>query len=228
MKARVTVARRIGLALLATSATLMTASCAAGQNAATANETPAIDGTIGLVGSIHLDALAVSAPPVSCYLPGGAAALTLVIVNAGTKSDTLAGVSSPRFTSSILAASADDAAAYTQAEPGTGSCAPVPSGSASPAVVVPPSQPLPAPATPKPIGAGQSLQLGLTNTGTDTSADPVIVLRGLTGGPLYAGSSIPITFTFVNSGAITLTVPVQLSIVPNNSSIPEGTNTPVG
>jgi copper(I)-binding protein len=221
VKAKASIARRMGIGLVATCAALLTASCAAGQHAATANESPAIDGTSGLVGSIHLAAVALKAPPVSCYLPGGDAALTLVIVNVGHSADTLSTVSSPRFKSAIVAASPDDAASYLQAEPGTGSCAPTPSGSASsPAVVVPPSQPLPAPAKPQSIAPGQSLQLGVTDTGADAPSGPVVVLRGLTGGALYAGTSIPVTFSFADAGDVTLTVPVQLSVAPNSSTIP--------
>jgi copper(I)-binding protein len=225
VKAKASIARRMGIAVVAVSATLLTASCAAGQHAATANETPAIDGTSGQIGSIHLAAVALKAPAVSCYLPGADAALTLIIVNAGNADDTLANVSSPRFKSTLVAATADDAAAYTQANAGTGSCAAVPSGSTSSStVVVAPSQPLPSPAGPQNIAAGESLQLGLTDTGTDTSTKPVVVLTGLTGGALYPGESIPVTFSFTNAGDVTLTVPVQLSVAPNNSTIPAGTD----
>lgn len=220
------IARRVGIGLVAAGASLLTASCATGQQAATANETPAIDGTTGLIGSIHLAAVAVKAPPVSCYLPGSDAALTFVIVNSGHDDATLSDVSSPRFKSSVVAASHDDATAYTKAEAGTGSCTPVAGGSSSSALVVPPSQPLPSAAGPQRIAAGESLQLGISDTGTDTSANPVVVLRGLTGAPLYAGESIRVTFTFAAAGSLTLTVPVQLSVTPNNSTIPAGTNTP--
>ncbi|MGH8962475.1 MAG: hypothetical protein ACRDWT_15030 [Jatrophihabitantaceae bacterium] len=229
MTARVTFARRMGMGLVLACATLLTAACATGQQAATANETPAIDGTSGLVGSIHVAAVALKAPPISCYLPGSDAALTFVIVNAGRSADSLASVSSPRFKSSLVAANAADAASYTQAEPGTGSCAPAPSGSASSSATPPaPSQPLPSAGGPQTIPPGQSLQLGLTGTGTDTSAEPVVILRGLTGGALYAGESIPVTFTFAGAGELTLTVPVQLSVAPNNSTIPAGTDSAAG
>jgi hypothetical protein len=210
----------MGIGLVAACATLLTASCAAGQHAATANETPAIDGIDGAVGSIHLAAVALTAPPVSCYLPGGDATLTLVIVNSGHSADTLADVTSPRFKSAVVAANPDDAASYLQAEPGTGSCAPTPSGSSSSSAVVTPSQPLPTPAKAQQIAAGESLQLGVTATGADAPSGPVVVLRGLTGGALYAGTTIPVTFSFANAGDVTLTVPVQLSVAPNNSTVP--------
>lgn len=233
MTAQASIARRIALAVVAMSAILATASCAAGQHTATANETPAIDGTDGQIGSVQLGAVSIKAPPVSCYLPGADVALSLIIVNSGQDADTLAGVSSPRFASALVAATPADASAYTQANPGTGSCAPAPSGSPSSSTPVvpptssdaaPPAQSLPKPAEAQTIAPGRLLQLGVTGTGTDTSAQPVVLLSGLTGGPLYVGESIPITFTFAHAGTLTLTVPVQLSVAPNNSFLPESTD----
>lgn len=75
------------------------------------------------------------------------------------------------------------------------------------------------------VKAGWSLPIGLTGTGTDTSGQPALLLQGLQKGDLHPGESIPVTFTFAHAGSITLTVPVQLSVAPNNSYLPSGTQT---
>jgi copper(I)-binding protein len=223
VKAQATIARRIGIGLAAACATLLTASCATGQHAATANEVPAIDGTSGQVGSISAHAVAVVAPAFACYLPGSAAALTMVIVSSGDSNDTLTGVTSPRFSSSIVLPSSDDANTYVTKVAGSGSCSPSATASAAPSA---PAQTLPAAVTTPPtIAAGQSLQINVADTGTDTSANPAVVLRGLVKGALYPGESIPVTLTFANAGDLTMTVPVSLSLVANNSVIPTGTGT---
>lgn len=220
MKAQATIMRRIGIGLVALCATMLTASCATGQHASTANNIPAIDGTDGSVGKIDLRAVAIKSPDEACYLPGSNAAMTLVIVNSGTTPDTLTGVSSPRFGSAVVAANAAEATTYLQSASGSGSCAAAPSGSNTPSAAPQASGSLPAPAPNPALTAGRALQLGLTDTGTDTSALPVIVLEDLQGNALYPGESIPVTFNFGAAGEITLTVPVQLSATANQATVP--------
>jgi copper(I)-binding protein len=224
VKAKATLARRIGIGLLAVAATLLTASCAAGQHAASAQETPAIDGVTGHLGSMQLHAVAIVSPDTACVLPGGDAALTFVLVNTGKSADALSAVSSPRFASSVAVATADDLAEYAKADAGTGSCG----NTAAPTATSTPSADasLPAAAGEQTVPPHQSLPLGVYDAGTNAPGvptEPIVLLRGLKGGPLYPGSSIPVTFSFNSAGSVTLQVPVQVSVVPNNSIVPSVT-----
>jgi copper(I)-binding protein len=226
VKARAMIARRIGIGLVAASAALITASCAAGQHAATAEEHPSMDGTSGQVGNMQLHALAIKSPSGPCVLPGGDAALTLILVNTGHKADSLQSVTSPRFSSSAAVASAADLAEYAKVDAGTGACTDA-SGAASAPTTPSDTSSLPAGAGAQTVAPGRSLQLGVYNAnGNDPGVptEPIILLRGLQDGPLFPGESVPVTFTFARAGDVTLQVPVQLSVAPHNSIVPSVTN----
>ena len=231
MKAQPSIARRIVIGVTAAAAALLTASCAAGQHAASARQSPSIDGANAQVGSMLLRTVAIATPSGKCYLPGGDAALSLVLVNNSQNPDTLTSVSSPRFSSYTVAKTADDLNPAT----GSGDCGAAASGSA-PATGAPAtgdSSSAAQAAAPQTIAAGKSLHLGLKNSGTTdpgVPTAPIVVLDGLTGGPLHPGESVPVTFSFASAGKITLEVPVQLSAAPNNSvipSVPNATETPI-
>lgn len=226
VKARAMIARRIGIGLVAASAALITASCAAGQHAATAQEHPSMDGTSGTIGKMQIHALAIKSPSGACVLPGADAALTMVIVNTGRKPDSLEGVTSPRFSSSAAVATADDLSSYANVDAGSGTCTQASGAAAAPTTPSDTSS-LPAGAGVPTIAAGQSLQLGVYNAnGNDPGVptEPIILLRGLQGGPLFPGESVPVTFSFASAGKVTLQVPVQLSVAPHNSVVPSVTN----
>jgi len=225
VKARATIARRIGIGLVAASAALITASCAAGQHAATAEEHPSMDGTNGQVGKMQIHALAIKAPSGPCVLPGGDAALTMILVNTGRNADSLEGVSSPRFSSSASVATADDLASYAKVDAGTGTCTGASGAASAPSPADTSS--LPAGAGAQSVAPGQALQLGVYDAnGNDPGVptEPIILLRGLQNGPLFPGQSVPVTFTFASAGQVTLQVPVQLSVAPHNSVVPSVTN----
>lgn len=252
MTAQRAIARRIGIGLVTVCVAVLSSSCAAGQMAHTSREVPVIDGTTGAIGSMELHAVAIRTPSGSSYAEGADAELTLIIVNNGKDDETLTRVSSPRFRSSGTYKNADDAGARVKADTSAAAASPSnsssiaggspsdssssggASASASPSGSSPSgSGSSPATGATQPPGSlgslsiksGLSLAIGLSGTGTDTSGQPVILLEGLRKGPLFPGESIPITFTFGNAGAVTLTVPVQLSVAPNNSRIPSGTTT---
>lgn len=188
------VGRRIGPAVIATGALLLTASCAAGQHAATAEIVPAIDGTSGIVGALRLEGVAIHAPGGASYAAGSNAELAIVIANGGNSDDTLTNVASPAFSGwGIVATTAATSAA-------------IPSGG-----------------TPTVIPAGTSLSLGLKNLGTASPNSPkTLILTSLAknSSPLFPGASVKITYTFAKAGAKTLTVPVQLATVANEASVP--------
>ncbi len=187
-------AHRIAAALGLALAVLMSASCAAGQHAATSEEVSVVDATNGSVGSIKLAAVAIQPPAGSSYAAGSNAELALVIVNQGTSADTLSGVSSPAYSGWGIV---DTAAASTTAVSSVG--------------------------TPTSIAPGTSLRLGLSNLSPSAPTSPkTLVLSSLAkkSSPLFPGSSVRITFSFARAGATTLTVPVQLTSAPNQSTIP--------
>jgi copper(I)-binding protein len=209
--------RRIGIGLLAVCATLLSSSCATGQQAQTANEVPAVDATSGGVGAIQLHDVALASPPDGkSYRAGDDAELQLVIVNDGRSTDSLLSVSTPAASSYRVFASAAQASAAASPGASTSSSA-APSPSAAPASSAAPSSsaassPSTAPASsaaappaPAPLGvaAGQARAFGVV------AADPVLVVH-LTR-TLFPGPSVPITFTFANAGSVTLPVPVQIT-----------------
>lgn len=82
---------RIGLAV---TAALLASACAAGQQAQTADEKPTLDATNADVGDMALRAIAVEAPTKISYKPGDDAPISIVLVNNGSKPDTLTSISS--------------------------------------------------------------------------------------------------------------------------------------
>lgn len=198
-------------ALVAASAAVLTAACAAGQHAATAEQQPALDGTQGQVGSIELEGVSLHAPTQPAYAPGSDVAMTVYIVNNGHTGDTLTKVTSPAFPGGWDVVAADSMSAGAGAPSST-----TPSAAASPAT-----------GTPLLVGAGAAVGLGLTQLDSQGGrSTQVLVLKGLSGKPLYPGTTVQITFTFANAGAATLSVPVQITTTPNSQTLPAGSESP--
>lgn len=109
MKAQSVTARRLGIGVVAIAATLLTAACATGQNAMTAEEVPAIDGTQATVGKIDIRDISIQPPSAKSYSVADDVELTFVVANTGTTSDALTRISSPDFTSATFFASASNA-----------------------------------------------------------------------------------------------------------------------
>ena len=189
--------RMLGAAALAAAAIGLTA-CGAGQHAATAIDKPAIAGTGGSIGSIKLLNVSVQAPNISgrptgdkFYAAGDNAPLTLTMVNSGHNADTLTSVTSTAFSTWGIVSTP----LVTVASSGTGSTSQV-------------------------IAPQTSVALGLTDLGVGNGSSPnTLVMGGLKGANLYPGSVVPITFTFANSGSVTLQVPVDLTGSPTTGSV---------
>jgi copper(I)-binding protein len=88
---------RLGFGIAAVGASLLLSGCAAGQHAATAEKTPAIDGTQVQAGQIDLRAIAFPAPVSNSYDVGSDVPLEFVLVNTGSAADQLVSLSSPNF-----------------------------------------------------------------------------------------------------------------------------------
>jgi copper(I)-binding protein len=159
--------------------------CAAGQRAATIEQSTVIDGVNATVGDIGLRAVTVVAPPsAASYAKGEDAVLQLLIVNSGQQADQLLGVSSP-------------AASSVKLYP---TLAGVPTASASASSTSAPAQKFA-------VGANAQVPIGFAAT------DKAIVLTGLTA-QLYPAQSIPITFQFASAGSVTFKVAVHLAAGP--------------
>lgn len=210
MKAPAGIARRVGSVVVAVGAVLTTAfstaGCATGQHAATAEETPAIDGAIGTVGPIDLRGVAVLAPDTGAtsYPQGSNAAMTAVIVNTSTKPDTLTSISSPAATGWVLLDGSTTLLPVAPSSSGTSSGPPV-VGAVPPQVVT--------------IPPGRSVAFALP------SSTQSLFLTGLKQ-QLYTASSVAVTFTFQAAGAITITVPVQLTPTAGSSTLPAPSGAP--
>ena len=192
---RLRVARRLGVAL---AGVLLTASCAAGQHAQTADVIPAIDGTHGTVGTMVLAGVAVQAPSGSSYPAGSNVSLLITLVNNGNAPDKLVSVTSPAFTGWGVVDNADVASATSAGGSDTGLT----------------------------IAAGSAQRLSLAAAGASADSSPqTLVLMGLakSAAPLFPGTAVDLTFRFANAGTTTLHVPVQLTATPNEASLPAPT-----
>lgn len=204
------------VALVAFGATVLTAACAAGQNAQTAVEKPSYDGTQGSVGQINLVNVSLHTPPGSGYAAGSDVAMTVYIANSAQSADKLTNVSSPSFPGgwSVVKTSTLTSS--------PGSATPLPATSSSTAAAAPST------GTPQAIGAGSAIGLGLSGIGANGGdSTKTLVLKGLASNiaPLTPGMSVKVTFTFANAGQATLTVPVHLSSAPNTQTL-TGSNPP--
>ena len=189
---RVRVASRLGVAV---AAALLTASCAAGQHAQTADVVGVIDGTSGQVGSIALKGVAIHAPTGQSYAADSNAQVGVTIANEGTVADTLVSVTSPAFSGWGIV---DNAAASATTSTSGGD-------------------------TGLTIEPGSAQRLGLADLGGSATASPrTLVLMKLTSSaaPLFPGSTVDITFRFASAGTTTLHVPVQVTDAPDDATVP--------
>lgn len=232
MNAKPVTVRRIGLGLVAAAA-LLTSGCAAGQQAATANESATLDGVNKTLGNIALRGLAIAPPPAGGYPVGSNPLVKLVIVNTGTDADALTEISTPVATtwaayrtvaeagrvladaaSSATASESPSAPVSDTASAASGS----PSGSSSTSGSRSAAPSSTAPAPPNrlpliPLAPGRRVSWGVPEaTGAMILLDTTRIL--------HPGTTIRVTFTFRRAGTITVPVPIQLTSSPNFSFIP--------
>lgn len=191
------------VAVCAVAAALLSAGCAAGQQAATSEERPTLDGTYGTVGKIQIEGVSFHAPSGPSWASGSAVPLSAYIVNNGNSADKLVKVSSNAFSGGWDVVSTPSLGSSGSSGSGNG--------------------------RPQTIGAGSSVGFGLQNLSPAGAGSPEsLVLFGLTKqyAPLFPGGELKVTFTFANAGATTLTVPVHLSSKPNEMTLPPATGTP--
>jgi hypothetical protein len=221
--------RLVGIGILAASAALLSAGCAAGQHAATAEETPAIDGAAGTnVGNIQIRSVSIAAPSSGTSYPAGANAdLIVTFVNNGAQADHLTGIASTNitgWTTFASAADADEAAADAAIQAATaGSSAPespADSGSAAGSDSTSASGSASSSPSSSPNGSSQSVTIppGTAVAFGVPSTQQVLVLEGIKptapNTALYTASNVSLTFTFADAGTATILVPVQITSSP--------------
>lgn len=222
--------RLVGAGLAGMAAVLALAGCAAGQQAQTVGQKPAIDGVAADVGQLGLRNAGIAAPSTgSSYAAGGTALLQFVLVNNGATADRLVSVTSPIASSAVVsnAGLPDSGTAVSSIAPnasptdstspsagqgststsdsasaGTNSASTSESPTASGIVT---GSPIPAPSSvPIALAAGQSVQVGYSASG------PNVELTGLTQ-TLFPAQTVPVTFTFANGATMTVDMSVRLS-----------------
>jgi copper(I)-binding protein len=197
------------VALIALGATVLTTACAAGQRAQTAEEKPSIDGTYGSVGKMQIEGVSLRAPLRSSYPAGASVGLKAYLVNNGKIADSLVKVSSPAFTGGWDVVSTPSLGAGANGATST----------------------TPTNGRPQRVPAGGALGFGLQNLSPDgAGSSESLVLIGLAKNfaPLFPGTTVKVTFTFARAGQTTLTVPVQISLTPNQQTLPVGSATAQG
>jgi hypothetical protein len=227
--------RRLGFAV-AIAAALITSACAAGQDAQTAVEHPAIDGTEADVGSMNLRGLVIEPPSGTTpyYATGADAPVKLVVVNSGSSTDKLTSITSSAIGDwGAFASAADASAVASSSAAAAGSSTPAgsstasgssssaaggssaggsTSASASSSTPAATASALPTPQKSISIAAGSRVSWGTPD------AKGVLLLLHVTK-RLYPGAAVSLTFTFANAGSVTVMVPVGLSSSPGTAVV---------
>jgi hypothetical protein len=188
----------------------LSAACAAGQKAATADEKPSLDGTHAQVGNMLLQGVAFRSPSGASYAPGSSVPLIVYIANNGQQADKLVKVESSDFPGGWDVVSTPSLDAGPSGAPSS-----APSGKTTSG-------------RPQKIPADSAVGFGLQNLSPSGAGSPEsIVLLGYNGSePLHPGMSSTVTFTFANAGSVSLSVPVQLTDSPTGQTLPEQTVAP--
>lgn len=224
---------------------LLVTSCAAGQQAQTAAEKPTLDGTSADIGNIKLRGLTIDAPTSANWAKGTDAQVRLVIVNTGTRADTLTSISGSAITGWSSYDTPDGAAQAQSAtsSPTTATLAPLtPStastsssahrrhrsvsnsptnGASSSSVAASPSPITPSAVAPVVPQGSRSVTVpagGRVSYGTPDATKSLLLMKFTQS--VYPGTVIRLTFTFANAGSKTVAVPVALSGDPNDSVVP--------
>ncbi|MDQ1749981.1 MAG: hypothetical protein QOE71_1037 [Pseudonocardiales bacterium] len=210
---RLTGAQRVlvGIAAAASGVVLL-AGCAAGKDAQTVEQKPAIDGVSADSATLGIRDAGVATPETGTSYPVGSdAPLQLYLVNNGTADDKLTAVSSDASASALLtltgppgtsststsaSESASPSASGSASATGSASTSGSASGSAAPSAA--------ATSVPIPIPANSSVPVGYSAIG------PTIILQHLSK-QLFTSQTVQVTFTFASGATITAALPVKLT-----------------
>jgi copper(I)-binding protein len=212
-------ARTVAL-LLAVAVLPLAAGCSAGQVAATANDTPAVEGAVAYRGGLTLADVRIASPPTGSYLPGDDAALYGGIGANEETSDTLVRITTDVAAGATLVhvlGGGISASAGATASGLPGASSPAPSRPASPAAGASAPPASASPATP----AAQDLDvaIGSSRLIVFKEGSDFLQLVGLTR-TLIPGMTVTVTFSFAQAGDVTLEVPVATPDTPEPRPTP--------
>lgn len=210
--------RAVVAALIAVGVSLL-AGCQTGQQAATAEQRPTIDGNSAQVGPLGLRDVTIEYPDRGSWAQGSDARLQLIVVNQSREPDRLVEVRTDVADEVTLGAegsgasgaspTAEPAGTGTPTETASATPSPSPSGtaSASPDESTPTATPAPEPTPTEEAETGIPIPaVGVLNLRDD---GPEILLTGLTR-MLWPAQVVPVTFVFAEAGEVT--VPVAVAV----------------
>jgi copper(I)-binding protein len=213
--------------VLGIGAAIVVSGCSAGQITQTDTQVPAVNGSMGTVKQIAVRDVRLAFPAGKTYFSKGeSASLLVTIANSGQADDKLVSVSSPEFGSG--AQIIGDATI-----PGFHAISATETAVATVTTTSPTATSTTGTSTTGTSTTGTSTTgtstTGTSTTGTSTatttattsaSALPIgsirIQLVGLTADKLIPGQTVTVTFTFANSGDLTLNVPIAASPHPRD------------
>jgi copper(I)-binding protein len=213
--------------VLGIGAALVVSGCSAGQITQTDTQVPAVNGSMGTVKQIAVRDVQLAFPAGKTYFSkGDSASLLVTIANSGQADDKLVTVSSPEFGSG--AQIVGDAtipgfhaisATATAVTPVTTTTSPTVTSTTGTATT---GTSTTGTSTTGTSTTGTGTSTSATTTTTSAPALPVgsirIQLVGLTADKLIPGQTVKVTFTFANSGDLTLNVPIAASPQPRDGS----------
>jgi len=209
--------------VLGIGAALVVSGCSAGQITQTDTQVPAVNGSMGTVKQIAVRDVRLAFPAGKSYFSKGeSASLLVTIANSGQADDKLVSVSSPEFGSGAqivgdatipgfhaISATETAVASVTTTATATSTTGTSTTGTSTTGTST----------------TGTSTSTTGTSTSTTTAttsaaAQPIgsirIQLVGLTADKLLPGQTVTVTFTFANSGDLTLNVPIAASPHPRD------------
>jgi copper(I)-binding protein len=213
--------------VLGIGAALVVSGCSAGQITQTSTQVPAVNGSMGTVKQIAVRDVRLAFPAGKTYFSKGeSASLLVTIANSGQTDDRLVTVSSPQFGSGAQIVGDATIPGFHAISATETAVAPVTTTSATATSTTGTSTTGTSATGTSTTGTSTT---GTSTTGTSTSASatttsapalPVgsirILLVGLTADKLLPGQTVQVTFTFANSGDLTLNVPIAASPHPRD------------
>jgi copper(I)-binding protein len=218
--------------VLGIGAAIVVSGCSAGQITQTDTQVPAVNGSMGTVKQIAVRDVRLAFPAGKSYFSKGeSASLLVTIANSGQADDKLVSVSSPDFGSG--AQIVGDATIPGFHAISATETAVAPATTTAPTVTSTTGTSTTGTSTTGTSTTGSSTTgsstTGTSTTGTSASATttstsapalPIgsirIQLIGLTADKLVPGQTVQVTFTFANSGDLTLNVPIAASPLPRD------------
>ncbi|MFC0546788.1 hypothetical protein [Kutzneria chonburiensis] len=216
--------------VLGIGAAIVVSGCSAGQITQTDTQVPAVNGSMGTVKQIAVRDVRLAFPAGKTYFSKGEnASLLVTIANSGQADDKLVSVSSPDFGSGAQIVGDATIPGFHAISATETAVAPVTTTTTTTATSTTGTSTTGTSTTGTSTTGTSTTGTSTTGTSTSTSATatttsapalPIgsirIQLVGLTADKLVPGQTVRVTFTFANSGDLTLNVPIAASPHPRD------------